>query len=62
MLAVKNKTQLKEVYRLDDNSKLGWNSFLKLGKNEDFQEKIDEIKNKLWYLRKYQRYYRILIT
>ena len=23
---------------------------------------FDEIKNKLWYLRKYQRYYRILIT
>ena len=25
-------------------------------------EAFDEIKNKLWYLRKYQRYYRILIT
>ena len=47
VLAVKNKTQLKEVYRLDDNSKIGWNSFLKLGKNEDFQEKIDEIKNNI---------------
>ena len=44
VLAVKNQTQLKEVYRLDDNSKIGWNSFLDLGKNEDFQEKIDEIK------------------
>lgn len=23
---------------------------------------IDEIKNKLWYMRKYQRYYKLLIT
>ena len=28
----------------------------------DANEIIDEIKSKLWYLRKYQRYYRILIT
>lgn len=30
--------------------------------NADANEIIDEIKNKLWFLRKYQRYYRILIT
>lgn len=28
----------------------------------DANEIIDEIKHKLWYMRKYQRYYRILIT
>ena len=30
--------------------------------NADANEIIDEIKNKLWFMRKYQRYYRILIT
>ena len=30
--------------------------------NADANEIIDEIKNKLWFLRKYQRYYRLLIT
>ena len=28
----------------------------------DANEIIDEIKHKLWYMRKYQRYYRILVT
>lgn len=28
----------------------------------DANEIIDEIKNKLWFMRKYQRYYRLLIT
>lgn len=45
--AVKSKTQLKEVYRLDDNSNIGWNSFLELGENKNFQSKIEEIKNNI---------------
>ena len=28
----------------------------------DANEIIDEIKNKLWFMRKYQRYYRLLLT
>ncbi len=45
--AVKSKTQLKEVYRIDENSKIGWNSFLELGKNKNFLSKIREIKNNI---------------
>ena len=45
--AVKSKTQLKEVYRIDENSKIGWNSFLELGKNKNFLSKIGEIKNNI---------------
>jgi long-chain acyl-CoA synthetase len=45
--AVKSKTQLKEVYRLDKNSKIGWKSFLELGKNKKLKSKIDEIKNNI---------------
>ena len=30
--------------------------------NADANEIIDEIKHKLWFMRKYQRYYRILVT
>ena len=30
--------------------------------NADANEIIDEIKNKLWFMRKYQRYYRLLRT
>ena len=29
---VQDKTQLKEVYRIDRQSDIGWESFLKLGK------------------------------
>ena len=47
MNAVKSKTQLKEVYRLDDNSKICWNSFLELGKNKSFKYEIEEIKNNI---------------
>ena len=42
--AVQSKTQLKEIFRLDDNSKIGWDSFLELGKNNNSQEKVEEIK------------------
>jgi len=30
--------------------------------NVDANEIIDEIKHKLWFMRKYQRYYRVLVT
>ena len=30
--------------------------------NADANEIIDEIKHKLWFMRKYQRYYRALVT
>ena len=30
--------------------------------NADANEIIDEIKHKLWFMRKYQRYYRVLVT
>ena len=45
--AVQSKTQLEEVFRLDDNPKIGWNSFLELGKNKNFQSKIENIKNNI---------------
>ena len=45
--AVQSKTQLKEIFRLDDNSKIGWDSFLELGKNNNSQEKVEEIKKQI---------------
>ena len=43
--AVQDKTQLKEVYRIDDDTEIGWNSFLELGKDETSQTKVEELKN-----------------
>ena len=43
--AVQDKTQLKEVYRIDDDSEIGWNSFLELGKDKTTQTKVEELKN-----------------
>jgi long-chain acyl-CoA synthetase len=43
--AVQDRTQLKEVYRIDDDSEIGWNSFLELGKDETTQTKVEELKN-----------------
>jgi long-chain acyl-CoA synthetase len=43
--AVQDKTQLKEVYRIDDDSEIGWNSFLELGKDKTIQTKVEELKN-----------------
>jgi long-chain acyl-CoA synthetase len=43
--AVKSKTQLKEVYRIDENSKIGWNSFLELGKNKNLYLRL--VKSKI---------------
>ena len=45
MKAVQDRTQLKEVYRIDDDSEIGWNSFLELGKDETTQTKVEELKN-----------------
>ena len=43
--AVQDRTQLKEVYKIDDDSEIGWNSFLELGKDETSQTKVEELKN-----------------
>ncbi|MBT4679422.1 MAG: long-chain fatty acid--CoA ligase [Flavobacterium sp.] len=43
--AVQDRTQLKEVYRIDDDSEIGWNSFLELGKDKTTQTKVEELKN-----------------
>lgn len=44
----------------DDISRITFN--LDKMTDKEAMKAFDEIKNKLWYLRKYQRYYRILIT
>ena len=44
---VQDKTQLKEVYRIDRQSDIGWKSFLKLGKDETSQAKVDELKKSI---------------
>ena len=44
---VQDKTQLKEVYRIDQQSDIGWESFLKLGKDETSQVKVEELKKSI---------------
>ena len=44
---VQDKTQLKEVYRIDQQSDIGWESFLKLGKDETSQAKVEELKKSI---------------
>ena len=44
---VQDKTQLKEVYRIDKHSDIGWESFLKLGKDEKSQAKVEELKKSI---------------
>ena len=44
---VQDKTQLKEVYRIDRQSDIGWKSFLKLGKDETSQAKVEELKKSI---------------
>jgi len=44
---VQDKTQLKEVYRIDRQSDIGWESFLKLGKDETSQAKVEELKKSI---------------
>jgi long-chain acyl-CoA synthetase len=44
---VQHKTQLKEVYRIDKQSDIGWESFLKLGKDETSQTKVEELKKSI---------------
>ncbi len=40
------------MYRIDKHSDIGWESFLKLGKDETSQAKVEELKNllsqKIW--------------
>jgi len=43
--SVFNNTQLKKIFSLQDTqTDYGWNSFLKIGKNEDYQSKIERLK------------------
>ena len=44
---VQDKTQLKEVFRIDRQSDIGWESFLKLGKDETSQAKVEELKKSI---------------
>jgi long-chain acyl-CoA synthetase len=44
---VLDKTQLKEVFRIDRQSDIGWESFLKLGKDETSQGKVEELKKSI---------------
>jgi len=44
----------------DEISRITFN--LDKNPNADSNEIIDEIKHKLWFMRKYQRYYRVLVT
>jgi len=41
---VQKNTQLKEVFRFDDDSDIGWNSFLELGKDESSQSEVEALK------------------
>ena len=43
--AVQSKTQLKEVYRFDDDSDIGWEAFLKLGEDTSSQSEVDALKD-----------------
>lgn len=43
--AVQSKTQLKEIYRFDDDSEIGWESFLKLGEDISTQMQVEALKD-----------------
>ena len=46
--AIKGKTKLKEVFTFDDiNPKTNWNSFLELGKSNENQPLVEELKKKV---------------
>ena len=45
--AVQSKTQIKEIYRFDDDSEIGWNSFLKIGEDSSNQNKVEELKKSI---------------
>jgi long-chain acyl-CoA synthetase len=42
--SVQSKTQLKEVYRFDDDSEIGWEAFLKLGEDASTQPQVEALK------------------
>ena len=42
---VEKETQLKGIFRLDNDSEDGWNSFLEMGKDVTTQEQVEELKN-----------------
>lgn len=45
--AIQSKTQIKEIYRFDDDSEIGWNSFLKNGEDASNQDKVEELKKSI---------------
>ena len=45
--AIQSKTQIKEIYRFDDDSEIGWNSFLKIGEDSSNQDKVEELKKSI---------------
>ncbi len=45
--SVQSKTKIKEIYRFDDDSNIGWKSFLEIGKDESTQKEVDQLKNEV---------------
>lgn len=43
--SVQSKTQLKEVYRFDDDSEIGWDAFLQLGEDTSAQAEVEKLKD-----------------
>lgn len=43
--AVQSDTKVKEIYRFDKDTEIGWNSFLKLGEDLSLQTQVDSFKN-----------------
>lgn len=45
--SVQSQTHLKEVYRFDEDSEIGWNSFLSLGKDPSSQDQVEALKDSI---------------
>lgn len=45
--SVQSKTKIKEVYRFDDDTNIGWKSFLELGKDNSKQDKVEQLKDSI---------------
>tara|TARA_R110000787_G_scaffold61198_7_gene138678 strand:+ start:4543 stop:6345 length:1803 start_codon:yes stop_codon:yes gene_type:complete len=44
---IQKNTQLRGIFRLDDDSDIGWNSFLQLGNDESSQIKVETLKKSI---------------
>tara|TARA_R110001632_G_scaffold90844_4_gene194969 strand:- start:6140 stop:7942 length:1803 start_codon:yes stop_codon:yes gene_type:complete len=44
---IQKNTQLKGIFRLDDDSDIGWNSFLQLGNDDSSQIKVETLKKSI---------------